>query len=117
MDVVATVSGIIERQSISGDPVSAIALTVMPGPQLVSAVPISKALKARFPRIPIIWGGNFGSLYPDPVLNAPYVDWLVRGQGEETFVELIEAIAGTRDPATIAGLAFRKADGSHHLSP
>ncbi|HEY7958914.1 MAG TPA: hypothetical protein VID20_02530, partial [Sphingomicrobium sp.] len=69
MDVVRSVSERIEAQRISGDPVTAIALTVMPGPQLVSAVPISKALKARFPDVAIIWGGNFGSLYPDPVLN------------------------------------------------
>lgn len=116
MDVVATVSGIVERQE-ARDPVTAIALTVMPGPQLVSAVPISRALKQRFPNIPIIWGGNFASLYPGPVLNAPYVDWLVRGQGEETFRELIAALACGGDPAGIAGLGFRLADGSHHLTP
>ena len=117
MDVVETVSGWVEKQRASGDPVTAIALTVMPGPQLVSAVPISKALKARFPDIPIIWGGNFGSLYPDPVLNAPCVDWLVRGQGEDSFRELLEAIDGKRDPATIAGIAFRLPDGSHRIAP
>ena len=49
-------------------------MTVMPGPQLVSAVPLAKAVKARFPDLPIIWGGNFGSLYPEPVLNAPYIE-------------------------------------------
>jgi radical SAM superfamily enzyme YgiQ (UPF0313 family) len=117
MDVVATVSAMIERQLAVGDPVSAIALTVMPGPQLVSAVPVSKALKARFPHIPIIWGGNFGSLYPDPVLNAAYVDWLVRGQGEDSFRELLEAISGKRDPSTIAGIGFRLPGGSHQLTP
>jgi radical SAM superfamily enzyme YgiQ (UPF0313 family) len=117
MDVVATIAAIVERQRAAGDPVTAIALTVMPGPQLVSAVPISKALKARFPAIPIIWGGNFASLYPQPVLNAPYVDWLVRGQGEDSFRELLEAVAGARDPATIAGIGFRRPDGSHHLTP
>ena len=62
----------------------------MPGPQLVSAVRLSKALRAQHPDVPLVWGGNFGSLYPSPVLNAPYVDWLVRGQGEHTFVDLIE---------------------------
>jgi hypothetical protein len=93
-DVVASVSALVAERSHSADPVKVIALTVMPGPQLVSAVPISKALKARFPEIPIVWGGNFGSLYPEPVLNAPYVDWLVRGQGEDTFRELLEAIEG-----------------------
>ena len=41
MDVVATVTAMVEHQSAAGDPVTLIALTVMPGPQLVSAVPIS----------------------------------------------------------------------------
>jgi len=115
MDVVGTVSAWIDRQAATDDPVTAVALTVMPGPQLVSAVPVSKALKTEFPAIPIIWGGNFGSLYPEPVLNATYVDWLVRGQGEETFRELLEAIDGQRDPTSIAGIAFRLPDGSHHI--
>jgi radical SAM superfamily enzyme YgiQ (UPF0313 family) len=117
MDVVRTASELVESQRLLRDPVTAIALTVMPGPQLVSAVPISKALKARFPDIPIVWGGNFGSLYPEPVLNAPYVDWLVRGQGEETFLELLDVIVGMRNPMSVAGLAFRLPDGSHHIGP
>ena len=117
VDVLAAIAAHVERQSGGPDPVRAVAMTVMPGPQLVSAVPLAKAVKQRFPRVPIIWGGNFGSLYPGPVLNAPYVDWLVRGQGEQTFLELLEAIDGKRDPKTIAGLAFRQADGSHWIGP
>jgi hypothetical protein len=116
-DPTTSVAAHVARQTAAGDPVQAIALTVMPGPQLVSAVKLSKELKARFPAIPIVWGGNFGSLYPEPVLNAPYVDWLVRGQGEQTFVELLEAIDGNRDSKTIAGLAFREPDGSHWIGP
>ncbi len=117
IDIVKVIGDHIERQAGGPTPVKAVAMTVMPGPQLVSAVPLSKAIKRRYPHIPIIWGGNFGSLYPEPVLNAPYVDWLVRGQGEQTFVELLEAIDGRRDPKTILGLAFRQADGSHFKAP
>ncbi len=112
IDPLATIIGHVERQAGGPDPVRAIAMTVMPGPQLVSAVPLAKALKLRFPDLPIIWGGNFGSLYPDAVLNASYVDWVVRGQGEQTFVELLDALDGRRDPKTIAGLAFRQGDGA-----
>jgi anaerobic magnesium-protoporphyrin IX monomethyl ester cyclase len=115
LDPVATITTHVERQAAGGDRVRAIAMTVMPGPQLVSAVPLAKAVKARFPAIPIIWGGNFGSLYPEAVLNAPYVDWVVRGQGEQTFLELLEAIDGKRDPKTILGLAFRQADGTNFI--
>jgi len=117
IDIFGTICGWVDRQQGGPDPVTAIAVTVMPGPQLVNAVPLSKAVKQASPHIPLIWGGNFGSLYPEPVLNAPYVDWLIRGQGEHTFLELLEAIDGKRDPKKIAGLAFREADGTHWKAP
>jgi radical SAM superfamily enzyme YgiQ (UPF0313 family) len=91
-------------------------MTVMPGPQLVSAVPLARDLKRQFPRIPITWGGYFPTLYPKPVLNAPYVDWVIRGQGEQTFLELLEVLDGSRDPKSVAGLAFQD-DGELWLAP
>jgi anaerobic magnesium-protoporphyrin IX monomethyl ester cyclase len=114
-DVLGELSARIDAQRNSSDPVRAVAFTVMPGPQLVSAVPLSRALKERYPNIPIVWGGNFPSLYPTPVLNAPYIDWVVRGQGEDTFVELMDVLEGDRDPKTVAGLSFRSVDGSHWI--
>jgi hypothetical protein len=113
-DPLAKISSIIDARRGGNDPVEVVAVTVMPGPQLVSAVPLSRELKARYPELPIVWGGNFPSLYPAPVLNAPYVDWMIRGQGEHTFVEVLDVIRGTRDPKTVAGLSFRNADGRHH---
>ena len=107
VDVFADVSALIESAVGGPDPVQAVAITVMPGPQLVHAVPLTRRLKQRFTRIPIIWGGYFPSLYPKAVLNAPYVDWVVRGQGEKTFPELLEVLDGRRDPKSVAGLAFR----------
>ena len=117
MDPLAAISAWVERQAATTDPVEALALTVMPGPQLVSAVPLSRALRERFPEIPIVWGGNFGSLYPGPVLNAPYVDWLVRGQGEQTFLDLLDVLAGKSDPGAVPGLCFRGKDGNHVIAP
>jgi hypothetical protein len=109
-DVIADLSARIAAGERSGDCVRAVAFTVMPGPQLVNAVPLARDLKARFPRVPIVWGGNFPSLYPAPALNAPYIDWVVRGQGEETFAELLQVLGGARDPKTVRGLCFRESD-------
>ena len=114
-DPLAEIVARVERARGSADPVRAVAFTVMPGPQLVAAVPLARALKARCPDVQIVWGGNFASLYPAPVLDAPYVDWVVRGQGEQTFVELLDVLDGARDPHDVAGLCFREPDGSHHL--
>jgi anaerobic magnesium-protoporphyrin IX monomethyl ester cyclase len=110
-DPLAEATAEIERRRGTADPVTLVAMTVMPGPQLVAAVPIAKALKARFPQIPVVWGGYFPTLYPEPCLNAPYVDFLVRGQGERTFVELLEVLAGRRIPEGVAGLAWRERSG------
>lgn len=107
----------IEAQAGTRDPVRLVAMSVMPGPQLVHAVPLAKRLKARYPAIPIVWGGYFPSLYPKPVLNAPYVDWVVRGQGEETLAELLDVLEGRRDPRTVAGIAFRDGGDGAWLSP
>lgn len=116
-DPLADMAKRVRDQASGGDPVTLFAMTVMPGPQLVSAVALSKELKAAFPDIPIVWGGNFGSLYAEPVLNAPYVDWLIRGQGEQTFLALLEVIEGREDPKSVAGLSFRDSDGKHWIGP
>lgn len=106
LDPLTTVVALAEERRGTADPVQAIAMTVMPGPQVASGVPLARALKERLPDIPMIWGGNFPSLYPTPAIRAPYIDWVVRGQGERTFVELLDLIERGGDPKAIDGLAF-----------
>ncbi len=100
----------------TNDPVTIVAMTVMPGPQLVSAVPLARRLRDRYPEVVIVWGGYFPTLYPFPVLTSRYVDFIVRGQGERTFLELLDVIAGRRDPASVAGLGWKK-NGEPVINP
>ena len=92
-------------------------VTVMPGPQTKAALPACKAVKARFPKVPIVWGGYFPSIYPDACLNAEYVDYVVRGQGEDTLVELLAALQSGSSLDAIRGLSFRRGDGAHQHNP
>jgi len=80
-------------------PAALVALTVMPGPQLIPAIGISAAVRARYPDAPIVWGGYFPTLYTAAALNAPYVDYAVRGPGEHTLVELLERLGDAGPPA------------------
>lgn len=116
IDVMRELVGRIERARSGPDPVELVGFTVMPGPQLVSAVPLARELKARYPALPIVWGGYFPSLYPDPVLRAGYVDWAVRGQGEHTLGELLQVLAGRGRAEDVAGLAWRDGGGAHRLN-
>jgi anaerobic magnesium-protoporphyrin IX monomethyl ester cyclase len=89
--------------------VDAVGITVMGGPQLKSAIAVSKAIRDKLPSLPLIWGGAFPTVCPDAAVQAPYVDFAVRAQGEETFLELLDALAdgaGGRI-ASIAGLSWR----------
>ncbi|HEY1336926.1 MAG TPA: radical SAM protein [Bryobacteraceae bacterium] len=94
-------------------PIELLAVSVMPGPQLQSAVPVCRAFREKYPRVPIVWGGYSPSPYTEAALNAKYVDFVVKGQGEETLLELIEALRGGRDFAAIHGLSFKDQFGLH----
>lgn len=94
-------------------PLEVLGVSVMPGPQMAAAVPLCRAYREKYPETPIVWGGYFPSLYADAALNAPYVDYAVRGQGQRTFVELLEALRGGGDLATVAGLSWTAPDGAH----
>lgn len=94
-----------------------LAVSVMPGPQMVAAAELCRTFRQRHPKVPVTWGGYFPSLYPDAVLNSKYVDVVVRGQGEDTFLEIIEAMRGRLPLAKVRGISFRDDFGLHVHNP
>jgi len=93
---------------IAAGGIRAVGVTVMGGPQLTSAIAVSRAIREYAPALPIIWGGAFPTVCPEAALNAAYVDYAVRGQGEATLTELLDALAGDGGAlAAIRGLSYR----------
>ena len=86
---------------------TAVAVTVMPGPQLDRAVPDGRRLKAALPEVPIVWGGYFPSQHWETALADGSVDFCVRSQGERTFPELLRVLERGGDLGAVAGLAYR----------
>ncbi len=110
-DFIATV-----LRALAGGGVDAVGVSVMGGPQLRAAIAVSRAIRAQFPATPIIWGGHFPTIAAQAALNSPYVDYAVRGQGEETLIEVLDAIfrgEGGR-VAAIAGLSWRAGEQVVH---
>jgi anaerobic magnesium-protoporphyrin IX monomethyl ester cyclase len=102
-------------RTVESTAADAIGVSVMGGPQLRSAIALSRAVRDRFPRVPIIWGGHFPTLCADACVAMPYVDYAVRGQGEETLSELLEALfEGTRPLEAVAGLTWRRSGETVH---
>lgn len=97
---------------------SLLAVSVMPGPQMAAAIPLCRAFREKYSAVPIVWGGYFPSLYADTALNARYVDFVVRGQGEETLIELLAALRSDRKFKNIGGLSYKDDFGLHvHNAP
>jgi len=97
--------------------VELLAVTVMPGPQTKSVVETLPKLRARFPRVPTVWGGYFPTNYTAAALNAPYVDFAVRGQGEDTFCELLSALRGERSLEASSDFPTRIGTASTSTTP
>jgi len=97
-------------RAVDDGPVGAVGVTVMGGPQLTSAIAVSKAIRAQRPSVPIIWGGAFPTVRPDAAVAAPYVDYAVRGQGESTIIELLDVLSSREHQRleSIRGLSWRR---------
>ena len=65
--------------------------------------------------IPIVIGGTHASYFPESCLE--FADFVVFGEGDETILELVEALATGRDVATVAGIAYADGDRIHRTLP
>ena len=68
-----------------------VGVSTITGPNLRSALEISKVVKENSNAL-VVWGGIHSTLLPGETLRHPLVDLVVKGEGEETFKELADAI-------------------------
>jgi anaerobic magnesium-protoporphyrin IX monomethyl ester cyclase len=74
-----------------------------------TVVALCDALKQRLPGITIVYGGVHPTYHWDEILRGcPSIDVIVRGEGEQTAVDLILALQGLRDLHAVRGIAFRE---------
>jgi radical SAM superfamily enzyme YgiQ (UPF0313 family) len=85
-----------------------IGISVLTGPMIRGAIEVAKEVKRYTPSTCVVFGGWHPTLCPESTLSEPYVDVVVRGQGEITIVELTAALA-TRNPLDlIPGISWKK---------
>ena len=85
-----------------------VGISMIEGYQLKEALEISKFVRKVNKDIPIIWGGWFPSMLPEIVLKDSNIDIVVRGQGELTFLELVNNLKQNKPLDNIKGISFRK---------
>ncbi|MDH7601543.1 MAG: radical SAM protein [Armatimonadota bacterium] len=73
------------------------------------------AQRIREAGIPVVMGGSHVTFLPDEALQ--YADFCVRGEGEYTMLELVDAIESGSGFGNIAGLSYRIGDEIRHNPP
>ena len=85
-----------------------VGLTAMT-PTINTAITIARHLKKANPDLTIILGGAHATLLPDKTLiNAPAIDVIVRGEGEQTIIELLQALEDKQPLSETPGISYRK---------
>ncbi len=105
------------REAVRNGGYDAVGVSVMGGPQVRTAIAVSKAIREAAPRMPIVWGGQFPTICPHASLNSTFVDYAIRGQGEDTLTELLDAVFAGRgeDLSGIAGLSWRRSGDAREV--
>lgn len=112
---VVIVDGRLERDPVgrlleAAEGALCVGLSVLTGAPIRDALQASRAVKARHPRCTIVWGGWHPSLFASDCLAEPAVDIAVVGQGERTFVEIVDRLMSGEPIALLAGTAVRTGD-------
>ncbi len=72
------------------------------------ACKIAEAIRAALPQTWIIYGGVFPTYHWSPIMNQESaIDFIVRGEGEETVVRLANAMENRHSLAQVPGIVFR----------
>ena len=76
--------------------------------KLPSAFRIADICKDINPNVRVVVGGHHPTIRPDEMLSNENIDFVIRGEGEETLYELLQALQTTAvDYHIIPGLSFR----------
>lgn len=84
--------------------------------QMKQAIELSDFVKDANPEIPVVWGGIHPTLFPEQTIHDPSIDYVVRGEGEVTLLELTRFFDGVGKLSEIKGLTYKK-EGEVKVNP
>jgi len=85
-----------------------VGFSVLTGLPITLSVRMSKEIKKHNKNIPVVWGGIHPSLLPEQCLMEDYIDFVVMGEGEESIVELADALRKGVSLKGIKGIGYKK---------
>ncbi|MBI4294794.1 MAG: radical SAM protein [Chloroflexi bacterium] len=80
-------------------------------PMMKHARELARQIKSVHPQAFIVFGGVHSTVLPQNTLKDPSVDVAVRGEGEETFFQIVQSVVQRRPLDSIKGISWRDGSG------
>jgi len=89
---------------------SIIGFSCMTGLQIKYGLEFAKYVRQINDKVQFIWGGVHPTLFPEESLKNPLVDFIVKGEGEESLYELLETLCNgkTANIDDIKGIGYKQ---------
>ena len=58
--------------------------------------------------VPVLMGGSHVSTMPEPMLQSPHVDFIIRGEGERAIVQFLKAFRSDQNYQAVSNLGYKK---------
>lgn len=103
-------------EELKGNPLC-VGISSMTGTQIYYGLQVSRFVKEQNPEIPVVWGGMHATLLAEQTLRHPDIDFVIKGEGEISFRDLVREFANGRNFEKIGGLGWKAKDGSIRINP
>ena len=84
-----------------------VGLSSMSGHQIRYGLDFAQKIRDVNVKTPIVWGGVHPTLMPEQTAANKFVDVVVRGEGEETIVDLAKRFAASEPLDDVAGITYK----------
>ena len=84
-----------------------VGITALTGYMIINGIEVSKLVR-KYSNCPIVWGGVHVSIEQDTSIVSKYIDIIVVGEGEETFLELVNAFKEKESIENVNGIVYQR---------
>lgn len=94
-----------------------VGISAMTGHQIKDGIAFGEKVRLTNPEIQIVWGGIHVTIMPEQSIKSEWVDIIVLGQGEITFLELVQHLSQNLPLDSVRGIIFKRNDQIIFNSP
>jgi len=103
------------QESLEKKDILSVGISTMTGSQIEDAVEMAKFVKEHSDT-PVVFGGIHPTSLPEQTLKNEYIDYVITGMGEVTFLNFNRLLAEGRDFYRLKGLCYKR-DGKIVINP